>query len=153
MTPEEKLVEMNVKLPPPPTPVGAYVPTVRIGSLLWTSGQLPLRDGKLCCTGKVGKDLSVAMGQEAAKVAAVNALAAIKGDVGELSKVKRVVQLIGYVQSAPEFAEQHLVLNGASNLLLAALGEAGRHTRAAVGVAALPMNAPVEVCVLVEVAD
>lgn len=153
MTPEEKLVEMNVKLPPPPTPVGAYVPTVRIGSLLWTSGQLPLRDGKLCCTGKVGKDLSVAMGQEAAKVAAVNALAAIKGDVGELSKVKRVVQLIGYVQSAPEFAEQHLVLNGASNLLLAALGEAGRHTRAAVGVAALPMNAPVEVCVLVEVGD
>ncbi len=160
MTPEERLAGMNLELPTVPTPVGAYVPALRVGSMVWTSGQLPTRDGKLVCTGAVGAadtagvvKVNLEAARECARVATLNALGALAGVLGGLSKVKRVVQMTGFVNSAPGFIEQHLVLNGASELLVEVFGDAGRHTRAAVGVAGLPLNAPVELTLLIEAAD
>ena len=153
MTPEERLKKMQLELPKAPAPVGAYVPVVRVGSLAWTSGQLPMREGKLLCAGTVGGEVEMEAAAECARVAALNALAALAGTLGNLTKVKRIVQMVGYVASAPEFTQQHLVLNKASEFLVEVFGEAGRHTRAAVGVNSLPLNAPVEVMLLVEVTD
>ena len=153
MTPEERLARMNLELPKTSTPVGAYVPAVRAGSLAWTSGQLPTRAGKLLHVGAVGAEVDLEAARECARVATLNGLAALTGLLGELGKVRRVVQVTGFVSSAPGFVEQHLVLNAASELLAEVFGEAGRHSRAAVGVASLPLNAPVELMLLVEVAD
>jgi enamine deaminase RidA (YjgF/YER057c/UK114 family) len=150
-TPEERLAELGRDLPPVAAPVAAYVPAVRTGQLVYTSGQLPLVDGKLGITGKVGAEVSVEDAKELAAVCALNALAAVKAEVGELSAVARVVKVLGFVASAPDFVRQPQVVNGASELLGAAFGDAGRHARSAVGVAVLPLDAPVEVELIVEV--
>ena len=150
MTPEDRLAELGLTMPEVAAPVAAYVPAVRSGPLVWTSGQLPFVDGQLPATGKVGADVEPETAHELARVCALNALAAIRAEVGDLSRVRRVVKVVGYVASAPSFAGQPAVVNGASELLGAVFGDAGRHARSAVGVASLPLDAPVEVEVVVE---
>ena len=152
MTPEETLAKLGLTLPAPAKPVAAYVPTARSGSLVFVSGQLPFVDGKLPRTGRVGKDVSLDEGKDMARTCVINALAALKAEVGELSKVKRVVRVGAFVACADDFTQQPQVANGASELLVEVFGEQGRHARAAVGVNALPLGAPVEVELLVEVA-
>jgi enamine deaminase RidA (YjgF/YER057c/UK114 family) len=149
---EDSLARMGVTLPPAAAPAANYVPFMLSGNLLFTAGQLPLRDGKLMATGLLGRDLDTAKGQEAARLCAVNILAQAKAALGDLEKISRIVKLTVFVASAPEFAEQHLVANGASDLLAAVLGDAGKHARAAVGTASLPLNAPVEIEAIIEVA-
>jgi enamine deaminase RidA (YjgF/YER057c/UK114 family) len=149
--PEERLAELGLQLPGVPAPVAAYVPAVRSGDLVWTSGQLPMVDGSLPATGKVGAEVAPEAAQGLARTAALNALAAIKAEVGDLGAVRRVVKVVGFVASAPGFTGQSGVVNGASELLGAVFGEAGRHARSAVGVASLPLDAPVEVELVVEV--
>ena len=146
-----RLAELGLTLPPVAAPVAAYVPAVRSGALVWTSGQLPFVDGTLPVTGKVGAEVDAARAQELAGICALNALAAIAAEVGDLDAVRRVVKVVGFVASAPSFFGQPGVINGASELLASVFGDAGRHARSAVGVAALPLDAPVEVEVVVEV--
>jgi enamine deaminase RidA (YjgF/YER057c/UK114 family) len=134
-------------------PVAAYVPVVRDGNLVFTSGQLPMVDGKLSTTGKVGAEVSAEDAKALAATCALNAIAAIKSEVGDLDKVARVVKVVGFVASDPSFTGQPGVVNGASELLKEAFGDRGVHARSAVGVAALPLDAPVEVEVIVSVAD
>lgn len=145
MTPEDKLKELGCPLPPAPAPAGSYLPFICVGSLVMTSGQLPLRDGKLACTGKVGGNLSIEQGVEAARVAVVNALSQLAAAAGGLSNVKGIVRLGVFVNSAAGFADQAKVANGASDLLVAVFGAAGRHVRTALGANELPLNAPVEI--------
>ena len=152
MKPEEKLQAMGLTLPPPARPVAAYVPVVQSGSHLYVSGQLPIRDGQLTDRGRVGSDLSVEQAYQAARTCALNGLAAIKAHVGDLGRVVRVVKVTGFVAGAPGFVEQPKVVNGASELLVELFGERGRHARSSVGVAELPLGAPVEIELLVEVA-
>ena len=149
--PEARLAALSLVLPPLATPVAAYVPAVRSGSLVWTSGQLPLVDGALLATGKVGAEVTAEVAKELARTCALNALAAVKSQIGDLALVQRVVKVVGFVASSPDFTGQPGVVNGASELLGAVFGSAGAHARSAVGVAALPMDAPVEVEVVVEV--
>ncbi len=151
MTPEERLRELGVELPPAPEPLGAYVPVVRSGDLLFLSGMLPLKDGKLMDTGKVGLGIRLKEAQELARQTVINALSVVKGHLGSLQKVNRCVKLTGYVASAPEFTEQHKVLNAASELLFQVFGEAGRHARSAVGVYELPLGSPLEIEFIFEV--
>jgi enamine deaminase RidA (YjgF/YER057c/UK114 family) len=151
VTPEERLAGMGLALPQVAAPVAAYVPAVRTGSLVFTSGQLPLRDGNLMATGKVGGEVSAEQATECARQCALNGLAAVRAQVGELSAVVRVVKVVAFVASTPEFTGQPGVANGASELLGEAFGDAGRHARSAVGVPALPLDAPVEVELTVEV--
>ena len=151
MTPEERLAELGLALPPVVPPVAAYVPAVRSGSLVWTSGQLPMVEGKLVAEGLVGADVSPEQAKDLARTCGLNALAAVASLTGDLSAVKRVVKVVGFVASAPGFTGQPGVVNGASELLGEVFGEAGRHARSAVGVAVLPLNAPVEVELVVEV--
>ena len=151
MTPEERLAELGLALPPVVPPVAAYVPAVRSGSLVWTSGQLPMVEGKLVAEGLVGADVSPEQAKDLARTCGLNALAAVAALTGDLSAVKRVVKVVGFVASAPGFTGQPGVVNGASELLGEVFGEAGRHARSAVGVAVLPLNAPVEVELVVEV--
>ena len=153
MTAEEKLNRMGMELPPAAKPVGAYVPYLRTGNLIFTSGQLPLKEGKLIYEGKVGADLTLEQGYEAARVTALNALAQIKAAVGDLEKIAQIVRLEGFVNSAPGFTGQPKVLNGASEFLIEVFGERGRHTRYAVGTSELPLNAPVELALTVEIKD
>ena len=150
-TPEERLAALGHELPPVAAPVAAYVPAVRSGSLVWTSGQLPLVDGALPATGKVGAEVSADDAKLFAQRCALNAIAAIRAEIGELSRVRRVVKVVGFVASAPDFTGQPAVVNGASELLGDVFTEAGVHARSAVGVAVLPLDAPVEVEVVVEV--
>jgi enamine deaminase RidA (YjgF/YER057c/UK114 family) len=145
VTPEDKLKELGHPLPPAPAPVGSYVPFICVGNLVMTSGQLPLRGGKLLSTGKVGGSLSIEQGAEAARVAVVNALSQLAAAAGGLSSVKRIVRLGVFVNSADGFTDQPKVANGASDLLAAVFGDAGRHVRAAVGTNELPLDAPVEI--------
>jgi enamine deaminase RidA (YjgF/YER057c/UK114 family) len=149
---EKRLEELGVVLPAAAAPAANYVPYARSGSLLFTAGQLPLKDGKLAFTGLLGRDLDTAAGREAAKYCAVNVLAQTKAALGSLEKIGRIVKITVFVASAPDFTEQHLVANGASDLFAVALGEAGKHARSAVGMAALPLNAAVEVEAVIEVA-
>lgn len=149
--PEDRLAELGLSLPPVVPPVAAYVPAVRNGSLVWTSGQLPMVDGKMPATGKVGAEVGAEQAKELARTCALNALAAIKAEVGDLSAVRRVVKVVGFVASTPDFTGQPGVVNGASELLGEVFGDAGRHARSAVGVVALPLDAPVEVELVVEV--
>ena len=151
--PESRLAALSLVLPPLATPVAAYVPAVRSGSLVWTSGQLPLVDGALLATGKVGAEVTAEVAKELARTCALNALAAVKSQIGDLALVQRVVKVVGFVASSPDFTGQPGVVNGASELLGAVFGSAGAHARSAVGVVALPMDAPVEVELVVEVAD
>jgi enamine deaminase RidA (YjgF/YER057c/UK114 family) len=150
---EARLAAAGHVVPEATTPLAAYVPAVVTGRYVITSGQLPVVDGELIATGKVGVEIDPERAAELAARCALNAIAAIKSVIGDLDKVVRVVKVVGFVASDPDFFGQPAVMNGASNLLLEAFGEAGRHARSAVGVAVLPRNAPVEVEVIVEVAD
>lgn len=148
---ETQLKEKGIVLPAAPKPVANYVPAVQAGELLFTSGVLPMKEGKLAYEGKLGKDLTVEQGQEAARLALLNALAVVKQETGSLDRIVRVIRLTGHVASAPGFVQQPTVLNGASDLLVAIFGEAGRHTRAALGAAELPLNSPIELELIVQI--
>jgi enamine deaminase RidA (YjgF/YER057c/UK114 family) len=138
-------------LPVPPAPAAAYVPVVRAGDLVFVSGQVPMGPQGLVATGKLGAELDLEAGTDCARACAVNVLAQLRAELGELDRVRRVVKLTVFVSSAPAFIEQHLVANGASELFAEVFGEQGRHSRSALGVPVLPMDAPVEVEAVVEV--
>jgi enamine deaminase RidA (YjgF/YER057c/UK114 family) len=148
----ERLAGLGLSLPPVPAPVAAYVPAVRTGSYVYTSGQLPLVDGKLQGTGKVGDGVAPGEAAALARTAALNALAAAASVAGGLDAITRIVKVTCFVASAPSFTGQAQVANGASELLLEVLGDAGRHARSAVGMAVLPLDSPVEVELIAEVA-
>lgn len=150
MTPEDRLAELGLALPEVVPPLAAYVPAVRSGAHVYTSGQLPMVDGALPVTGRLGAEVHVEQGRELARRCALNGLAAVRSVTGELSAVARIVKVVGYVASAPGFTAQPQVVNGASELLGEVFGEAGRHARSAVGVAVLPLDAPVEIELIVE---
>jgi enamine deaminase RidA (YjgF/YER057c/UK114 family) len=150
-TPEERLAELGLAVPEVAKPVAAYVPAVRSGDHVFTSGQLPLREGQLVTTGKVGGEVTADDATDCARQCALNALAAVRALVGDLSAVKRVVKVVVYVASEPDFTGQPGVANGASQLFGDVFGDLGQHARSAVGVAVLPLDAPVEVELVVEV--
>ncbi|MDH2412611.1 RidA family protein [Nocardioides sp. CER19] len=149
-TPEEALAELGLTVPDVAPPVAVYVPAVRTGRYIYTSGQLPMRNGELMATGKVGAEVSPEEAYECARQCALNAIAAVKAEVGDLSLVKRVVKVVAFVASTPDFTGQPGVANGASELLGKAFGDAGVHARSAVAAPVLPLDAPVEVEILVE---
>ena len=151
MTIESRLAEMGVVLPAAAAPAANYLPYVQAGNLLFTAGQLPLKDGKLTASGLLGRDLDTAAGRDAARQCAINILAQVKAATGDLGRLKRIVKISVFVASTPDFTEQHLVANGASDFLAEALGEAGKHARSAVGMAALPLDAPVEIEAICEI--
>lgn len=150
-TPEERLAELGIELPSVVPPVATYVPAVRTGNYVYTSGQLPMVAGTMPATGKVGAEVDPDTAKDLARICALNAIAAVRSVVGDLSAVVRVVKVVGFVASAPGFIGQPQVVNGASELLGEVFGEAGRHARSAVGVSGLPLDAPVEVELVVEV--
>ncbi|MEO6996814.1 MAG: RidA family protein [Terracoccus sp.] len=152
-TVEDRLAELGLTVPAVVPPVAAYVPAVRDGNLVFTSGQLPMVDGAMAATGKVGGAVTPETAKEMAQACALNAIAAIKALIGDLDQVTRVVKVVGFVASEPSFTGQPIVVNGASELLAKAFGDKGIHARSAVGVVALPLDAPVEVEVVVSVAD
>lgn len=147
-----KLAELGLTLPIAAKPVAAYVPAVRTGNLVFTAGQLPMRDGAMVSTGKVGTQVSVEAAKELAQLCALNAIAAV-ATVVDVTKIVRVVRVVGYVNGEPGFISHPAVVNGASELFLHIWGEAGKHARSAIGVAELPFDSPVEVELTVEVAD
>ena len=147
---EAKVKEMGIQLPPVVKPVAAYVPVVRAGEFLYISGQLPMVDGELKYTGQMSPDRPESDGYEAAKICAINCLSAIKSITGSLDKVEQIVKLTGFVSSVPEYPKQPQAINGASELLLQIFGEAGAHSRSAVGVSGLPLNALVELEMIVK---
>jgi enamine deaminase RidA (YjgF/YER057c/UK114 family) len=149
-TPQERLAELGLSVPEVVPPLAAYVPARRSGSYVYTSGQVPMRDGAMVATGKVGGEVTAEQATECARQCALNAIAAIASQV-DLTEVVAVVKAVVYVASTPDFTGHPAVANGASELLGTVFGEAGRHARSAVGVAALPLDAPVEVEILVEV--
>ena len=153
MSASERLADLGIELPDVVAPLAAYVPAVRTGNLVYTAGQLPMRAGELMASGTVGAGVTPEEAFACAQQCALNAIAAVKAEVGDLSRVTRVVKVVGFVASAPDFTGQPGVVNGASELLGAAFGDAGVHARSAVGVASLPLGAPVEVEVLVEIAE
>jgi enamine deaminase RidA (YjgF/YER057c/UK114 family) len=146
----DRLKSLNIVLPKAAAPAANYVSFAISGNLLFTAGQLPLQDGKLLCTGLLGRDLDVPGGQAAARQCAINILAQAQAALGDLERIVRVVKITAFVASTPDFTSQHLVANGASDLLAEALGDKGRHARSAVGVASLPLNAPVEIEAVLE---
>ncbi|PJJ03448.1 enamine deaminase RidA (YjgF/YER057c/UK114 family) [Streptomyces sp. 2333.5] len=150
---EDKIAELGLALPQVVPPLAAYQPAVRSGAYVHTSGQLPMVDGALPATGKVGAEVSAEQAKELAATCALNALAAVKSVIGDLDKIQRVVKVVGFVASAPDFTGQPGVLNGASELLGEILGDKGVHARSAVGVAVLPLDSPVEVEIQVEIAE
>ena len=150
---DARLAELGITRPAVATPVAAYVPAMTSGNLLFTAGQLPFVDGALLATGKVGAEVSAAKAAELARVCALNALAAAHSVLGSLDKVTRVIKVNGFVASAPDFIGQPQVLNGASEVLAEIFGDIGQHARAAVGVAVLPLDAPVEVELILEIAS
>lgn len=151
-TVEDRLSALGITLPTPTAPAANYVPTVRCGNQLFVSGQLPMADGKLVATGTLGVDVAIEDAAALARLCAINVLAQVKAAVGDLGRVVRLVKVTGFVASAQSFGDQPKVMNGASDLFVAALGESGRHARSAVGVAALPFGAPVEVEAIFEIA-
>ncbi len=153
MATSTRLIEMGLALPEVAAPLASYIPAQRSGNMVYTSGQLPLVDGELIATGKVGADVDQETAIECARVCALNALAAIVSVVGDIDRVTQVVKVVGFVASAPDFTGQPAIINGTSDLLGEIFGEAGVHARSAVGVAALPKDAPVEVEMIVEVSD
>ncbi|HEV8641698.1 MAG TPA: RidA family protein [Methylomirabilota bacterium] len=148
---EARLKEKNITLPTPPTPLANYVGAVRVGNLLFLSGHGPLRDGKATARGKLGKDLSVEQGYQVARQVGLNLLATTRATLGSLDKVKRVVKVLGMVNSAEGFGDQPKVINGFSDLMVEVFGDIGRHARSAVGMAELPMGIPVEIEMILEV--
>jgi enamine deaminase RidA (YjgF/YER057c/UK114 family) len=151
-SPEARIAELGLQLPDVVAPLAAYVPATRSGSLIFTSGQLPLIDGELMAKGLVGVDVDAEQAASCARICALNALAAVRSLTGDLSQVSRVVKVVGYVASSPDFSGQPAVVNGASSLFGEVFGDAGFHARSAVGVASLPLGAPVEIEMIVEVA-
>jgi enamine deaminase RidA (YjgF/YER057c/UK114 family) len=149
---ETRLTELGLKLPTLTKPVAAYVPAIVTGNLVYTAGQLPFVDGKLEATGKVGAEVTAEEAAKLARTCALNALAAAASVIGSLDRVTRVVKVVGFVASTPDFSGQPAVVNGASELLGEVFGEAGQHARSAVGVAVLPLDAPVEVELILEFA-
>ena len=150
-TPEEKLAELGLSVPEVAKPVAAYVPAVRTGNYVFTSGQLPMKSGELMTTGKVGGEVTQEEAVACAQQCALNAIAAVKAEIGDLSLIKRIVKVVAFVASTPDFTGQPQVANGASELFGKVFGDAGVHARSAVGVPVLPLDAPVEVEILVEV--
>lgn len=150
---EDRLAEIGITIPDVVPPVASYLPATRSGNYVYTSGQLPFVAGELIAAGILGKDIDEETAAKCAEQCAVNAIAAAKSVIGDLDKVVRVVKVVGFVASTPEFTKQPVVINGASDLFIKAFGDAGKHARSAVGVAALPLNTPVEVEVIFEVRD
>ena len=149
---EGRLKELGITLPVAAAPAANYVPYTISGNTLYLSGQLPIEGGKVAVTGLLGRDVDVPTAQRAAELCAINILAQAKAALGgDLGKIRRILKLNGFIASTPDFVEQHLVMNGASNLIANVLGEAGKHARAAVGMAALPLNASVEVDAIIEI--
>ena len=148
---DAKVVELGITLPPAPKPVAAYIPAVRAGELLFLSGTGPFKDGQIAFTGKLGKDLTVEQGYEAARLTLLNALAMVHQELGTLDRVVRIVRLTGHVASAEGFTQQPAVINGASDLLVQIFGEAGRHARLALGAAELPLNMAIELELILQV--
>jgi enamine deaminase RidA (YjgF/YER057c/UK114 family) len=148
---ESNLMKLNLSLPEIPKPVAAYVPAKQSGKLVFTAGQLPMVNGELISKGLLGQDVEIEDANKAARICTLNALAAIKGVIGDLDRIKQVVRVVGYVASVPTFTQQPAVANGASELLLEIFGDSGKHARSAVGMAVLPMNASVEIELTVEV--
>jgi len=153
MSTTARLAELGLAIPEVVPPVAAYVPAVVTGRYVYTSGQLPMRDGEMIAVGLVGADVDPDVAKDCARQCAINALAAAQSVIGSLDRVTRVVKVVGFVASAPGFSGQPAVVNGASEILLDIFGDAGRHARSAVGVSGLPINAPVEVEMVLEVAD
>ena len=147
---DEKLASLGIILPSPPKPAGSYVPVVTTGRLVYVSGQIPIKDGKVAYFGKVPKDVSIEEAQKAAKLCIINALAQIKNELGSLDKISKIVRVSGFVNSTPEFTEQPKVINAASDLLFEIFGTKGQHSRIAIGVASLPLNSCVEIDVIAE---
>lgn len=145
MTMTVRLAELGITLPTPPAPVASYVPFVHVGDFLIVSGQIPLEDGKLKYTGKLGADVDLATGQAAARLCAINLLAQVQAALGSLNNVARVVRLGGFIACTPDFSDHSKIVNGASDLMVELFGDLGRHARTSIGVASLPMNAAVEV--------
>ena len=150
---EDRLKELGIEIPEVQAPLGAYVPAVISEQLIFISGQLPMTGGELSVKGKVGAELSVEQGMEAARRASINSIAALKSELGDLDRVQRIVKITGYIASAPGFNQQANVMNGASDLFFQAFGEAGRHARVAVGVSELPLDAPVEIEVIARISN
>ena len=148
---ESKLSQLKFSLPDAPKPVAAYIPAKQTGNLVFTAGQLPMVNGELIYKGLLGQDVEIDEANKAARICTLNALAAIKGVIGDLDRIKQIVRVVGYVASVPTFTQQPAVVNGASELLLEIFGENGKHARSAVGMAVLPLNASVEIELTVEV--
>jgi enamine deaminase RidA (YjgF/YER057c/UK114 family) len=148
---ENRLGELGLVLPEAPKPVAAYIPAKQSGKLVFTAGQLPMVNGELISKGLLGQEVAIEDANKAARVCTLNALAAIKGVIGDLDRIKQIVRVVGYVASIPTFTQQPAVVNGASELLLEIFGDAGKHARSAVGMAVLPLNASVEIELTVEV--
>jgi enamine deaminase RidA (YjgF/YER057c/UK114 family) len=148
---EEKLKQMNITIPVAPKPLASYIPATKIGNLVFTSGQVPIQSGNLVYKGKVGAELSLETGKEAAKLCAVNCLSAVKSVIGNLNYIKRIVKVTAFINSADGFTDQPKVANGASDFLVELFGENGQHVRSAVGVNELPIDAAVEVEMIVEI--
>ncbi len=151
MTIEERLIQLGIILPDAPKPVATYVPACLAGDLLFVSGVLPVQNGKVAMTGKLGQELRVEQGYEAARIAVLNALAIVQQELGTLDRVKQVVRMTGHVASALGFSEQPAVINGASDFLVKVFGEKGRHARLALGAAELPLQAPIELELIFQV--
>lgn len=148
---EKKLNEMGIIVPDVPKPAASYIPAVQTGNLVFTAGQGCKKNGVLVYKGKLGHDLNVKEGYEAARISIVNCLAILKGHLGDLDRIKRIVKLLGFVASAPGFDQQPYVINGASELLITVFGEKGKHARSAIGVNELPFGTPVEIEMIVEI--
>jgi enamine deaminase RidA (YjgF/YER057c/UK114 family) len=153
MTTEAKLAELKIELPTAPAPAGNYVPAMQVGNLLYLSGAICAVNGEMTHTGKIGETRDIAYGQAAARVCVLNLLAVAKSQIGDLDKISRVVQLNGFVNGVPGFADSPAVINGASDLLVEILGDRGRHTRAAVAVTGLPKDTTVEIQAIFEIAQ
>ena len=151
-SPEARLEALGIQLPPAPSPLATYVPAVRTGNLVYLTGQGPIAEGKPTVTGKVGAGLTEEEGYQAARATILTSLAALRAEIGSLDRVRRIVKLVGWVNSAPGFTRQPWVINGASDLLVEIFGDAGRHARSAVGANELPLDIPVEIELIVEVA-
>ena len=150
---EEKLKELGIEIPTPPSPAGSYIPVVTTGNLAFVSGQIPMKEGKVVFEGKVPETQSVDSARDAAKICIINGLAQLKANLGSLDKITKFVRISGFVNSNPNFAEQPKVINAASDLLVEIFGDMAKHSRIAVGVANLPLNSTVEIDMIVEVSN
>jgi enamine deaminase RidA (YjgF/YER057c/UK114 family) len=147
---EEKIKSIGIKIPIPPNPAGSYIPIVKSGNLMYVSGQIPMIDGKVAFTGKVS-DENIEIAKESARICAINILAQIKKELGDLQKISKIVRLNGFVNSIPEFTQHPKVINAASDLFYEIFGESGKHSRIAVGVSSLPLNAMTEIDAIIEI--